>query len=316
MTNAAAAMERLGEDGYAIVRGVLDPATVIVPVEREFAAILDSAARELHAAGRITDIHADLPFGERLIAVQRDAGMDLAVRFDPTLPASKISMTDEINLGDAIFGLMTDARLLDVVSDVLGPDISLNPVNHVRMKVPLGDSPGRVGALTGTTPWHQDRAACLSDADDSRIVIAWIPLNQPSVETGTLQVVPRSHKQGLLDHSAPDPTVRAGSIEIPERDVDTASAMPILIDPGDIVLMTMDIVHGSLPNRSVGRVRMSAEIRFQRTGDHSGRNPALPTLPLLENGRRTDLDAETWRWTWLAAREELSNESAIKWHRW
>jgi phytanoyl-CoA hydroxylase len=206
--------------------------------------------------------------------------------------------------------------LLDVVSDLLGPDISLNPVNHVRMKVPVGNSPGRVGALTGTTPWHQDRGACLTEADDSKIVIAWIPLNQPSVETGTLRVVPGSHKQGLLAHSGPDPSIRAGSIEIPEENVDVERAIPILVDPGDIVLMTMDIVHGSLPNQSASRVRMSAEIRFQRTGDHSGRNPALPILALRENGRRTDLDAAAWRGAWLKARTELANEPAINWHRW
>ena len=308
--------EELAEQGYTIVRGVLDPATDLAPVKEEFAEILDGVVSDLLAAGKIDQTYGELPFEERLIAVQRAAGVDLAIKFDPTLPASMISEEDEINLRPRMFSLLTNEKLLDVVSAVIGPDIAINPVNHVRMKVPLSKAPKVTGALTGTTPWHQDLGACVEDADESRIVIAWLPINVPLVETGTLQVIPRSNHGGLMRHTGPDPRIRAGSVAIPADTIDVDRAVPILVAPGDVVLMTMKITHGSLPNVSENKLRISAEFRYQRPGDHSGRNALLPTFTIREGGKRADLTADKWRDAWLKARVKLATVGPLRWHRW
>lgn len=76
-------------------------------------------------------------------------------------------------LGDAIFRLITNERLLECVQDIIGSEIYSNPVQHVRLKPPervVPRNPNGMSVLVGETPWHQDNAVLTQDADDTEIL--------------------------------------------------------------------------------------------------------------------------------------------------
>ena len=58
--------------------------------------------------------------------------------------------------GPAVFGLLTNPKLLDAVEMFIGPEIFLNPVHHVRIKPPMRliSEDKRSSVLVGQTIWH------------------------------------------------------------------------------------------------------------------------------------------------------------------
>lgn len=64
-------LAHFAEEGYLVVRGLLDPEADLNPVIREYEGVLDRLAAELHAQGRIPSTYAELPFGPRLIHIWR-----------------------------------------------------------------------------------------------------------------------------------------------------------------------------------------------------------------------------------------------------
>ena len=66
---SAAQLGRFERDGYLLIEGVLEPATVVEPLFAEYATVLDRLAHELQDRGEIASTYADLEFGERLIRI-------------------------------------------------------------------------------------------------------------------------------------------------------------------------------------------------------------------------------------------------------
>src|SRR4051794_19163282 len=129
-------VEHFHTEGYLVVEGVLDAERDIAPVMREYAAVLDGIARELHAAGEIGSTYADLDFDARLIRVCEESGRNFPQHFDFSLPQTGVKHDTPIHVGPAVFGLLTNPRLLDVAESLLGPEVYSNPVQHIRMKLP------------------------------------------------------------------------------------------------------------------------------------------------------------------------------------
>ena len=155
---SAAYKPRFESDGFLVVEDVLDPAQEIERVLEEYAGVLDEIACRLRAQGVIDSTHADFPFAERLIQVCAESGRALPQDFDFSLPQSGITHETPIHVGPAVFGLLTSPRLLDLVEDVIGPEIYSNPVQHIRMKLPKRAIPqGLTNGLVTQIPWHQDK---------------------------------------------------------------------------------------------------------------------------------------------------------------
>src|SRR5271165_7093434 len=130
----------LAEQGYLVVEEVFVPNTDLQPLFDEYAELLDQLASELYAGGSITSTYSELPFGQRLLQVTREAGHSLSERFDISLPLRGGLPTDAppIHLGPAAFNLLTNFDLLDLVEEFVGPEIICNPVQHFRTKFPEG----------------------------------------------------------------------------------------------------------------------------------------------------------------------------------
>lgn len=134
--------------------------------------------------------------------------------------------------------LVRDAGVLDAVEAVIGPDI-LCWGSQFFMKGP-GD-PAFVS-------WHQDATYWGLSSPD--VVTAWIALTPSVPESGCMRVVPRSH----LSQVPHTDTFRADNLlsrgqEVAAK-VAPGSAVDIVLQPGEMSLHHVLIVHGSEPNRA------------------------------------------------------------------
>jgi ectoine hydroxylase-related dioxygenase (phytanoyl-CoA dioxygenase family) len=148
----------------------------------------------------------------------------------------------------AFLELAQDPQILDAVEQLIGPDIILWGC-HVFCK-PAGDG--------HETPWHQDGhywpirplATCT----------VWVALDESVVENGCLRVIPRSHADKKLhEHLHEDRT----DLTLNQRmkDVDESKAVDIELEPGQMSLHDVYMIHGAGANTS-GKRRTGAALRY------------------------------------------------------
>jgi phytanoyl-CoA hydroxylase len=311
-------LEEFAAEGYLVVDDVLDQTDDIIPVLDEYSAILDGIARRLYSNGTITSLHEDLPFTGRLTAVYAESGRLFNQHFDLSLPFKGITKDTPINTGAAMLALLTNENLLDVVESVIGPEIFSCPVQHTRTKLPkgaLGSSASN--GQVGPTPWHQDNGVLLPEADQSTVLTVWLPLSESTVQNGALRVIPRSHTLGkLFEHCLGHP----GGLRIPDSQLPPGKPRPLPMKPGSVLLMTQSTVHSSLDNVTTDQVRISLDLRYQPTGQPTGR-PVFAPAGFVARSRshpETELrDPARWRENWLALRDALAeNAETLVFNRW
>lgn len=304
-------MQQLDEQGYVVVDGVLDPEGDLQPVLDEYEEVLDEAVRHLLAQGLLAGTYADLPFKERLIRVTRESGQSMSRYFDFSLPQSGIRSDTPIHTGPACFRILTNEGLLDLAEQFLGPEICVSPVGHIRMKLPehtleTGDG------LMAKIPWHQDNGVVLPEADESRVLTVWLPINEATIENGCLQVIPTPRTQELLEHCPTGP----GGPHIPDSSLPRAP-VPLPMRPGSVLLMHSRTIHSSLENRTADQVRISMDLRYQSPDQPTGR-PMFPSFIARSRSHpeREVHDPAAWSRMWLDARARLAEDHPTTFNRW
>lgn len=99
---------------------------------------------------------------------------------------------------------------------------------------------------------HQDSAIMQGSTD---AVIVWIPLCKISEKLGYLQVVPKSHKLGVLEHKKNGPSKEIDK-EIPDEEF-----VEIKMNMGDILFFSSNLIHRSGNNISK-KIRLTVSYRF------------------------------------------------------
>jgi phytanoyl-CoA hydroxylase len=298
-------VQHFHEQGFLLVEDALDQAADLQPVLDEYAVVLDEIAERLFLEGALISLHAKLPFAERLIQVCAESGQNFPQHFDFSLPQTGVTCDTPIHVGPAVFRLLRNPRLLDVVESIVGSEILSNPVQHIRMKLPRrAVAAGSTNGLVTKIPWHQDNGVVMPEADEGHILTVWLPLNEATVENGCLQVIPGSHRQGIEPH-CPTPS----GLSIPNRFLDQERALPVPMRPGSLLLMTQRTMHSSLDNVTDDQVRISMDLRYQPLGEPTGR-PAFASAGFVARSRahpELELhDPEVWAANWLATRERLA----------
>lgn len=308
-----AQLQQFEEDGYLVVEDVLDPQADLQPVLDEYSALLDRLVDELIASGKLRSRYADLPFAERLTQVCLEGGLVLSRHFDISLPQSGVTYDTPIHLGPAVFRLLTNPRLLDVVESVVGPEIYSNPVQHIRTKLPpkVFAAGAQANGLVGKVEWHQDNGVVLPEADEATILTVWLPLTDATPENGCLQVIPRSHRRGLLDHCPAD------QLRIPATLIPIEQAVPVPMRAGSALLMNQRTVHASMDNVTEDQVRISFDLRYQPVGQPTGR-PSFPGFVARSAAHPETVlrDPAAWARLWLEARERLARQEDPRYNRW
>jgi ectoine hydroxylase-related dioxygenase (phytanoyl-CoA dioxygenase family) len=108
--------------------------------------------------------------------------------------------------------------------------------------------------------WHQDSTYWgLSKPD---VVTAWVALSPSNQSNGAMQVIPKTHLIDQIEHrdtfSEDNLLTRGQEIAV---DVDESEASTIELEPGEMSLHHVRIVHGSPPNKSSER-RIGFAIRY------------------------------------------------------
>ena len=256
-------------------------------------------------------------FSERYIAAARLIDRPLTPYFEISYPFTGIDETTPISLGDAVFELISAPGILDVVESVLGSEIAVNPVQHTRIKLPSRESAAieRNGALSAQTGWHQDLSAVLPEADTTQELTVWVAMTDADEERGCLVYLPGSHRSGLAFHCQPTNMKGRGGSNIPIEYIYEPQATPVPVKRGDIIIHTMLTKHSSLDN-TTDLIRWSFDLRYQRTGQPSGR-PVFPSVPLRSATDDVVTDPAQWRAQWHHARDVIAaGDEPLTFNRW
>ncbi|MEM6638173.1 MAG: phytanoyl-CoA dioxygenase family protein [Pseudomonadota bacterium] len=146
-----------------------------------------------------------------------------------------------------LWDIATDARILDHVQDIIGPDI-LCWASAVLSKKP--QDPRAV-------PWHQD--ASFWKLSPARTVTVWLAIDDADAENSAMRFIPRSHDKGALR------TRTSGENAVFHIETDGAEDMGTpftnALKAGQISLHADMLVHGSLGNAS-NRRRCGLTLRY------------------------------------------------------
>lgn len=244
--------EQWDQDGYFIRRKAVGPA------------IGKAMADELIALVR-EDPPSDHP-GERAYVMSGE----LLVQPEGKIPEQAAQPEDYVaKLFNAhLVGTTRDFAQSDlaagIVAELLGPDIDVFQTQFIIK------NPGAWGQ-----PWHQD--SYYFHFDQQPQVGLWLAITEATLENGCLSVLPGSHKLPIQPHDTDDrPGANQGYTVV--RNVDDSKAVPVLMEPGDLLVFHSYLLHRSVDNRGSGR-RAAMVYHYGRAGT---KNEAPPEVMAMQ----------------------------------
>ncbi|MEF3302785.1 phytanoyl-CoA dioxygenase family protein [Paenibacillus sp. GYB003] len=268
-------------NGYLIAENVWTEDD-LRPVIEEIERFVDERAQRFHREGRIANLYPDEPF-ERRFALLYEQCPEINRKFDIMHL-----------LGPAMFRFLTDKKLLDIAECLLGSELSCNPIQHLRSKMPWKGE-GEQAVSMDNVPWHQDAAVTSVESEASEIITFWLPLIDATKQTGCMEIIPHAFKGGYLRHQAEGGTTIVKEL-LPELPRITAECRK-----GGVVIMNKYTPHRGTSNRS-DSVRWSLDLRYHKTGAPSGRDfhPSFVARS-RSNPDSVLTDYEQWRRMWTDA---------------
>jgi len=209
MRLSAAELESFAEDGYVVTGGFLEPA--------EIAHLQDCYMQTVERLR-----------GERVLENVQSGG-------DPD-EDFQVYQIRTAHLQHPVFRMLIhDSRLLDMVEDLIGPDIRL--IHYQGLYKP----PHTGGAVD----WHQDNY--YFDVAGDRTVSVWLALDDVTVDNGCMWYLPGRHRERLAHVQLWDKAAKKGFYyAIPE--LDEAGARPAEVKCGGFAIHHCLMPHRSLKN--------------------------------------------------------------------
>jgi len=134
--------------------------------------------------------------------------------------------------------LVRDARIVDAVESLLGPDLFCWGAQFFAK--PAGDA--------AYVSWHQDATYWGLSSPD--VATAWVALTPSTPESGCMQVVPGTHRSQVPHEDRfDDANLLSRGQEVAVK-VDPATVVDVVLQPGEMSLHHVLLFHGSEPNRS------------------------------------------------------------------
>lgn len=298
------------EQGFMLIRGVLDPEDDIKPVEEEYSAFLNSIIEKLYISGELASTYKELPFLERFCKLLFK-GLVSIRQLDITLPPN-YSEDAPIYLGPTVFHrVLRNPRILEIIELLIGPEIYCNAVQHTRIKPRERDIPeDMLNNLIATTNWHQDLGVLDPEADDTEIISVWVAMTDVNENNGCLVIIPGSHKQKLVQHCQP--------VHIPDDKLLLGESLPVVMKAGDALFFQKTLMHSSKQNTS-DSIRWSFDLRYNLLGKPNGRS-WLPGFVAhsVASPQNVLTSAEEWAQNWREAHARLlkNGDSKKPHNRW
>ena len=180
---------------------------------------------------------AQRAYFDRLLAMATAAGLD------------NYAVNGWHNHCRGLYDLVCNPRMLDYVEDIVGPNI-ICIMTHYFSKNPTDSK---------TVYWHQD--AQFWPITPSKVVTAWIAIDDVDRDNGAMQLFPGSHHRGVIPFeyvTDQENGVLNEHVHDPER---FGEPVAVEMRAGQLSLHTDMLLHGSLPNNS-GRRRCGLTIRY------------------------------------------------------
>lgn len=172
----------------------------------------------------------DAPYG---VTLDQRARFDLEPGHSSDRPALR-RIASPVEVSDAYLAAMRDARGLDAVTDLIGPNVCFNN-SKINSKQP--------GASTHVK-FHQDFNFQPHTNEDLIAVLYF--LDDVTLENGPLTVVPGSHRGPLHEHWHDG--VFTGAVHPDIASAAASEAVPCVGLAGSACLMHTRLLHGSGPN--------------------------------------------------------------------
>ena len=300
--------DRFSSQGYLVVENIVDD-TALGAVRQEYAELMRRHYAAWHASGDVKKAPDGLSFWQMFDEVCK-SGVEWFQPMDISLPHDNIQEDTPMHIGPAIFDLLTNDRILDLVEGLIGPEITSNPIQHVRIKPPQSAVPvSENRAHVIATDWHQDRGVTLEEADDTEFVTVWLAITDATVENGCLQVA-SGNFEAMLPHCSKT------QVGIADAFVPRDAAKPTPVKAGGAVVFHPLTPHASLPNLSDG-YRWSFDLRYNVTGQPTGRSHFPDFIARSRSNPQNELrDWKKWKEMWERTRHNLANSQHIPQHRW
>jgi len=274
------------EEGYVVLRGLLEPARDLAPLRQAYSRLLDQLFE--YAMGEdfpsaIPHYH-ELDFPTRLatlIGLTRNSVFD---HLDPPLsiydqgyrrwPGAPSAQPPEL------FSLIRQPRILDAVEQLIGPELWATPAHHINIKLgsrhadvagKAQDLPCRPDLvhpkdrkmsgfldnfLLGQTNWHKDEYRGMGDPDVHNYMTVWVPMTEADASRSALRVLPKSHLNGY----GKLPSDRESKV------------LTLETQPGDVVIMAGKLFHSSTKNVTDDEYRWAFNMRYIPVGYLCGRS--------------------------------------------
>lgn len=185
------------------------------------------------------------------------AGVHISWEDEETRELIRQLMHSEL-VSPTLNSLLRSARVLDIVQDLIGPDISLF---HCKL-LPKSKGSG------AEVPWHQDFAYWRQDTNQPLMVNCMLAIHPADLENGCIEFIPGSHKWGLQEHERHQ---EAFGMFLPGRYYPRPEAEAVPMAAGDALFFTSLVIHGSAPNQSA-RDRWANTIAYNVTGNGEGQD--------------------------------------------
>ena len=290
------------KNGFVRIRNVLDYKLDLEPILNDMAFIMNRLVHRFVSKKDKKRV-LGLSFKKKYSHLVKLNIPELDQYFNIRLPQN-VNVDSDFFASQSIFNLIKNSKIIEKVSKILGQEISSNPCQNSRIKQPEKaiSKKNLHDGLVGRTPWHQDAGVMNKKGQKgTELVTCWIPFTKTRIENGCMLAVKESHKLGLVNHD----TGSKGQVEIKGKEkIDDLKTIALEANVGDIILLSRYLIHCSLPNKSKN-FRISMDLRFNKTGQHSGRDP-LPSF-VVKSKNRKNIKVNNYK-QWIAMWEEAKNK--------
>lgn len=244
-------IQQFEHDGYLIVKGLIESATV--------AAMRAATERDLRDSIEPIEYEADL--GYPGAPPSRDALGGKTVR----------RLKYAIGRNSIFTEWMLHQPVLTCLKQLLGPVLYCPLAHHNCVMTKHPDFSTRTG-------WHQDIRYW--SFTRPHLVNAWIPLGTERPENGCLQVIPGSHRMSFARHQFDDQLFFRD--DLPENQAILNQQVDVELDPTDLLFFHTLSLHAANRN-STSKPKLSAVFTFHGAGVSplpGTRSSSLPELCL------------------------------------
>lgn len=215
-------LANLREDGFTILRGIF---------RRDY-------------------LEERIPLIEEIVEYWEDGLVDPFVSNDSEFLDHRTdqgALYDVVNRYPAFQGMAKEDRILDVLEELLGPNIFLY-VSSIVYKPTGADN---------EVPLHQD---FLSRPEETVRYIAWMPFSDVSRNDGCLKAIPGSHKEGYRSWHRVEGETHHDRLDADQFDESEITYLEM--DAGDVLIFHNQLVHGS-DRADAGKSRYALRVVYK-----------------------------------------------------